>query len=101
MGGPKGDLGHPAPNGSIAAQSITWLGVGQRASVGPEPAQEGLGLTSTPTRRRSSRPSLAEDRSSGPDDLPAVDVDQLMIEHVARQQHLALAPLEVEQVEEG
>jgi len=69
--------------------------------AGPEPAQQRLGAHVHPDQAEVVGAELDQVQVGGPDHLAAVDVDQLVVEDVARQQHLALAPLEGAQVELG
>ena len=85
----------------MAAQSMTRSGVGRgRHRRGPEaPQQRGVGDVGP------DEPDAADDLGQvevgGPDDLDALDVDELMVEDVLGQQHLAGAADDVAQVEAG
>ena len=75
------------------------LGGGQAPpALRSEPAQEGLraDVDADQAQHRAGRAGDGgQVEVGGPDDLDAVDVDQLVVEHVAGQEHLALPPAEV------
>ena len=78
-----------SPKGWMAPQSMTRSGVGVgRHRAGPEPPQQGLGR-----HVHADQAEPAEQRRQvqigRPDDLHAVDVDQLVVEDLIGQGHLA------------
>ena len=91
----------PVPNGWIAAQSMTRSGVGARPPPRrPEPAQQRLEADVD-----ADQPVLVADAREievgGADDPDPVDVDELVVDDVAVEDHLAGPALEVAQVEAG
>ncbi len=83
----------------MAAQSMTRSGVGTRPpATRTEPAQEG-GVGHVGTHQADAPDDLGQVEVGGADDLHALDVDELVVEHVLGQQHLAGAAHDVAQVE--
>ena len=107
MGGLEADLGGPVDRIRRFAEGLDGrpvddpIGGGERAPpAGPQPAQQ-RGRRHVGTDQPYAAQHLGQVEIGGPDDLHAVDVDQLVVQDVLGQQHLAGPADHVLQVEPG
>ncbi len=90
-----------SPKGWMAAQSMTRSGVGRgRQRRGPS-RRSSVAVGHVGAHQPDAAEHLGQVEVGGPDDLHAVDVDQLVVEDVLGQQHLAGAADDVAEVEPG